>query len=593
MKTASLLTVLLASSVTASALGSQSHPDHGLSTNAKNQACSRLQDELTQISKHITHSIYFCKFYLGSSRNASPLPAINATGLASSCECILQQNNVAIPSAGKGGTPIGSASSFTCNTRYKAAIQAEFTYPKSACIYMQTLPLSALPIAGMTMQQIMEGARCVLNPGISSTKVSTKNPVESRILGTSSARTTSRSTTKTTTSTSASRPPQRFSTTENSTSSTTKAPVLTSKASEPSSTHSRGSQTFTTTHRSSITTSVRPTSRATTARLPTSSITKLSTGTATKPSNSATTKTTATTSTCPTGPSATIQATSDTQTMNLIWTQAAAHTGSTVSVKGLGPVSISGDLMDVVSACAQVIVDRALVLDFSTDMADLNIWYNSTAEGSWYCSLFAQTDGEDQLFVAADAHVGCSYLFRESVQHLNNSASISPRLSSSTTTTTTTPSIAATTATTTMPGITAITTTSAPGTTMTTTTSTCPDGATWLTQSGVDDGMRDIMFSQSTVSIGAYINDTMVTSTSWSLALDDAVTSCASLAYSIDNSNYIDFNLRQTTLGDGWWYCYIFYDPAPFAQVDDVAALYAKNDSLGCSYLYIERQSQD
>ncbi|KAF2155473.1 hypothetical protein K461DRAFT_113769 [Myriangium duriaei CBS 260.36] len=156
-------------------------------------ACSNYGDNIRLVKKHVRHSMYFCQYYLGVQQTHSPLPAQNATVLATACQCILKEAHIKLPSGQHQAPKLPALSSVACNAKYVKTLTAEFTYPKAFCSYMATLGRSYTPIQGLTATGVLQGCKCILPSSSTTTRKSTS--ATTRKITSKSVLTSARSTT--------------------------------------------------------------------------------------------------------------------------------------------------------------------------------------------------------------------------------------------------------------------------------------------------------------------------------------------------------------------------------------------------------------
>ncbi|KAF2148930.1 hypothetical protein K461DRAFT_315878, partial [Myriangium duriaei CBS 260.36] len=130
---------------------------------AVSEECKELQPYLRLTNNHITHPVYFCKYYLLSPRTRSPLLHVDATTLTSACKCILTQHGVDIPTpkiSPAVSSPV-SRPAPQCNTKYRKLIRKSFYEPRAFCAYYHASARFHSPVPGATVQNIIDGCACI------------------------------------------------------------------------------------------------------------------------------------------------------------------------------------------------------------------------------------------------------------------------------------------------------------------------------------------------------------------------------------------------------------------------------------------------
>ncbi|GAM87978.1 hypothetical protein ANO11243_060070 [Dothideomycetidae sp. 11243] len=103
-------------------------------------ACPKYAAEVTQIREEVQHTVFFCKYYLSSTRSRSPIPGIDAAKLVDTCVCVLREAHATIPSKhhGKPGAQ-PSLSAVACDPAAAKTIRAEYQDPTYFCKFDEAL----------------------------------------------------------------------------------------------------------------------------------------------------------------------------------------------------------------------------------------------------------------------------------------------------------------------------------------------------------------------------------------------------------------------------------------------------------------------
>ncbi|KAF2148432.1 hypothetical protein K461DRAFT_297847 [Myriangium duriaei CBS 260.36] len=117
--------------------------------------CSAYNTAISNIRAHAGHPVYLCQQWLGTDRTKSPFPALTATTLVPSCECILTQSNNKIPNVGSKSAQAPSSSRPTCDSKHAATVSKEFLYSNAFCQYIYNSLQWQSPVFGLSVVQAL------------------------------------------------------------------------------------------------------------------------------------------------------------------------------------------------------------------------------------------------------------------------------------------------------------------------------------------------------------------------------------------------------------------------------------------------------
>ncbi|KAF2155761.1 hypothetical protein K461DRAFT_318450 [Myriangium duriaei CBS 260.36] len=584
--------------------------------------CTSAKANITMMEKHIADPTYFCNYYLATDRKNSPLPALASPGLSISCQCYLQGAKVTIPSAGSAkASPVPPLSKEQCDNSKANLINKAFTYGPAFCRYMEITNYEQSPILGLSVNDIMQGCRCVL-PVPSTTMTTTTSR---RTTTTTTLKQTSSSThklTTITTSTTSSKKTTATTTSNNkattsgpkkttaTTKATEKAATTTRTTSKPSTSMTTTSKatskksSTTTTAKTRATSTTRATTRPTTtttsskAAITTTTSKKTTTTTTSKKATTTTTMRATTTTATALSPAATLASSYITVHLGgpttATWTETSVTSGVYASPSSINVLTSWDGLNpdDALASCLSV-ADYYQYNTAAFTLQDFNLYVNKTgpAQGGtseWWCAVYDDSKDNFPDTYEPSNEVSCSYVYRNIMSDSQvHSGSNPPSDSSSTAPSPSSSDPSSSHSASSTAGTTAGTTT-----TSSSSSSSIPSlSSSYITESL--GGPTTATWSEATATSGATASpSSLYVLTSWDgLNSDAALSSCYTLAGSVQYhtagfTDRVDFNMWVNTTGPATattseWWCSV-YDNALAGSPDT----YEADGVVGCSYVY-------
>ncbi|KAF2149120.1 hypothetical protein K461DRAFT_324533 [Myriangium duriaei CBS 260.36] len=384
--------------------------------------CGAQKAQIAQLKSDILHPVYFCEWYLSSTRSRTPIPSIQPSQLAQTCQCLLKKQPVALSSKSIAGMDqVPAFDEVKCNRQHAATVRDEFRLAYAFCKFEAAIGRSTSPIRGFSALKVKQGCKCIINAR-SSTIASTSKPGLPRSSGSSAVRsptslgTTSRRATSTYTTT-----PTKKVTSTSSVSSQKSFITI-----ETTSISSEDSSDATTTVSSSPIhdTTVELTSSSTTATTTTTTATTTFATTSTTTTATTTTTTSTTTTTIPSSTTtvpittAAPSSTGHTTICDIIATHYTPDTDcdddftmydNTTAIYRTGSATTSFTSMaaqDAMNGCKDWMIDQARGSQ-GGNYPDANLYWDYS-NSTWSCVWF----GGDVPGAFDDEDVGCSYTIK-------------------------------------------------------------------------------------------------------------------------------------------------------------------------------------